>query len=94
MGSELDYESYAEDDMTDSEDEFHDCESDGQSLPPPKNEVNIFFLQLPAGTGQFSSNVLHNVCPNNVVEKTSIFSAEQCKKNVFYIQISEYQRRC
>ena len=28
--------------MTDSEDEFHDCESDGQSLPPPKNEVNIF----------------------------------------------------
>ena len=43
MGSELDYESYAEDDMTDSEDEFHDCESDGQSLPPPKNEVNIFF---------------------------------------------------
>ena len=42
MGSELDYESYAEDDMTDSEDEFHDCESDGQSLPPPKNEVNIF----------------------------------------------------
>ena len=43
MGSGLVYESYAEDDMTDSEDEFHDCESDGQSLPPPKNEVNIFF---------------------------------------------------
>lgn len=42
MDSELDYESYAEDDMTDSDDEFHDCESDGQSLPPPKNEVNNF----------------------------------------------------
>ena len=32
--------------MTDSEDEFHDCESDGQSLPPPKGEVrNIVALK-------------------------------------------------
>merc|ERR1712227_271648 len=65
-------QSYAEDDMTDSEDEFHDCESDGQSLPPPKNEMKAEAAQN--GEGESPRRKRRSVIPDKPEHPLNLWS--------------------